>query len=174
MEPKTDVIFMGRLDTDLRLNTFIELNKRLPDLSFKWYAIEKHYKDAIERSKEKDIIKRAYSGFIDNEEDMARAINDCRIVYNINAQGISSLNYRTMQVLSCERLIISDERLELDLFNNIIPVWRNIDELAQKIKYYLQNPDEYKKITSCAREIILKNHNSKECVNKMLKITETK
>ncbi len=173
-EPKTDVAFMGRLDTDIRLNTFIELNKKLPDISFKWYAIEKHYKDALERTENKEIIKRAYSGFIDNENDMANAINDCKIVYNINAQGKTSLNYRTMQVLACERLIISDKRDELDLFENIIPVWKNTDDLAQKIKYYLQNEKKYKEITSKARKIMEKNHNSITCTKKMLEIIETK
>ena len=58
-------------------------------------------------------------------------------VYNINAQGISSLNYRTIQVLACERLLISDERKELDLFENIIPTYLNIEDLAQKIKHYI-------------------------------------
>lgn len=173
-KPKTDVAFMGRLDTDLRLNTFIELNKKLPQYSFKWYAIQRHFEDALNRTSDKDIIKKAYSGFIDNEIDMAKAINDCKIVYNINAQGISSLNYRTMQVLACERLIISDFREELDLFDNIIPVWQNIDDLAQKIKYYLENKDEYEKITTYARKTMEKNHNSKTCVKNMLEIIETK
>ena len=171
--PKTDVAFMGRFDTDIRLNTFIELNKKLPDIKFKWYAIKKHYEDALKRTKDKNIIERAYSGFIDNEKDMALVINDCKIVYNINAQGITSLNYRTMQVLACERLIISDEREELDLFNNIIPTWKNIDDLAQKIKYYLQKEEEYKRITSKARKIMENNHNSRECIKKILEIVET-
>ncbi|MBR2069245.1 MAG: glycosyltransferase family 1 protein [Candidatus Gastranaerophilales bacterium] len=172
--PKTDVAFMGRFDTDLRLNTFIELNEKLPNVTFKWYAIERHYLDALSRTNKKDIIKKAYSGFIDNETDMADAINDCKIAYNINAQGKTSLNYRTMQVLACERLIISDERGELDLFNNIIPVWSDTNDLAQKIKYYLNNFDEYNKIVKKAREIIVKNHNSSICVKKMLNIIETK
>jgi len=171
--PKTDVAFMGRLDTDLRLNTFIELNKKMPELTFKWYAIERHYQDALSRTNDKEIIKKAYSGFIDNETDMAIAINDCKIVYNINSQGISSLNYRTMQVLACERLIISDDRKELDLFNNIIPIWHDINDLAGKIKYYL-NSNEYKDITRQARDIIEKKYNSQYCIKKMLKIISTK
>lgn len=173
-QPQTDISFMGRLDTDIRLNTFIELNKQLPNLTFKWYAIERHYKDALSRTKDKKIIKKSYSGFIDNEQDMAQAINDCKIVYNINSQGISSLNYRTMQVLACERLIISDKREELDLFNNIIPIWENIDDLIFKINYYLNNDKEYENIVKTARKIIEKNHNSKTCVQKILNTIETK
>ena len=111
-EPTADVIFMGRFDTDLRLNTFLELNKRLPEVKFKWYAIKKHFENALSRcnsSEDKNILTNSYSGFIDNEEDMANAINDSKIVYNINAQGISSLNYRTFQTMACERLLISDK-----------------------------------------------------------------
>ena len=41
--PLNDVLFMGRLDTDLRLKTYLELNKLLPDISFRWYAIKRHF-----------------------------------------------------------------------------------------------------------------------------------
>ena len=95
-----------------------------------------------------------------------------KIVYNINAQGVSSLNYRTFQVLACERLIISDKRDELDLFDNIIPIYHSIDELADLIKYYLENKEEYLKITKKSREIVELNHDSKNCVFGMLKIVK--
>ena len=170
-EPKNDILFMGRFDTDLRLNTFIELNKKLTSFSFEWYAIEKHYKDALSRCKNKEeenIIKRSYKGFIDNESDMAGVINNSKIVYNINAQGISSLNYRTIQVLACKRLIISDERDELDIFNNIIPTYKNTDELAKKIEHYLNNKQEYENITQKAHIIVREKLNSKICVKNML------
>lgn len=171
LKPKYDVTFMGRLDTDLRLKIFIELNKLLPELSFKYYAIEKHYNDAYLRcgDRDKNILKKAYCGFIDNEQDMARIINETKIVYNINAQGKSSLNYRTIQVLACQRLIISDKRDELDLFENLIPTYDFIDDLACKIKYYIKNKDEYCKITTNARRIIEQKLNSKVCVSKIIK-----
>lgn len=171
LKPINDVAFAGRLDTDLRLKTYLELNKLLPEYKFRYYGIEKHYKDALLRcnEEEKNILKNTYCGFIDNEKDMARAINESKIIYNINAQGISSLNYRTIQVLACERLIISDERDELDIFNNVIPVYKNIEDLAQKIKYYLKNEDEYKKITTFARKIIEQKLDSKICIENILK-----
>ncbi len=166
-----DVSFMGRLDTDLRLRTFLELNKQLKDLKFSWHAIKKHYLDALSRCKnneEKEIIKKSYCGFIDNEIDMADAINNTKIVYNINSQGLSSLNYRTFQVLACKRLIISDERGELDLFENIIPTYKDIGDLAVKIKFYLNNQGEYDKIVDKSYDFILKNHSSEVCVRNML------
>ena len=171
LKPINDVIFMGRLDTDLRLNMYLNLNKMLPSLKFKYYGIQKHFDDAISRCKndeEKNILKNTYAGFIDNEIDMSKVINEAKIIYNINAQGISSLNYRTIQVMACERLLISDKRKELDLFENIIPTYNNIEELAQKIEYYLKNKKEYTKITKKSREFILKNHDSFICVKNIL------
>ena len=168
--PLNDVLFMGRLDTDLRLKTYLELNKLLPDISFRWYAIKRHFEDALKRCNENDkkIIQNTYCGFIDNEIDMAKIINESKIVYNINAQGLSSLNYRTIQTLACKRLIISDKRKELDLFNNIIPTYDNINDLASKIKFYLNNKEEYNKIIDKSYGFILKNHSSKICVKNML------
>ncbi|MBR5303767.1 MAG: glycosyltransferase [Candidatus Gastranaerophilales bacterium] len=170
LKPVCDITFMGRLDTDLRLNMFLELNKKLKDVKIRYYGIKRHFDDAIARCNESDkkILKKCYCGFIDNEKDMAQAINETKIVYNINAQGISSLNYRTIQVLACERLLISDKREELDLFNDIIPVYNNIDDLADKIKYYLNNQDEYLKITKSCRKIIEEKLDSKICVKNML------
>ena len=171
LQPKHDVMFMGRLDADLRLNMFLDLNKLLPECNFVYYGIEKHYLDALSRCKtikDKNILKKTYKGFIDNEIDMAQAINETKIVYNINAQGTSSLNYRTIQTLACKRLLISDKRDELDLFSNSIPTYKNTKDLAQKIDYYLKNNEEYKKITSFCEKQVKLNHNSKDSVKKML------
>ena len=143
----------------------------LPEVEFNYYGIKKHFDDAILRCQnesDKKILSKAYRGFIDNEIDMAKIINNTKIVYNINAQGISSLNYRTFQTMACERLIISDYREELDLFENILPTYKNIDDLAEKIKYYLQNDIKYESITKKSREFIELNHDSFKCVKNML------
>lgn len=165
IEPAFDVMFAGRLDTDLRLNFFITLRKLLPDLKFAWYAIERHYLDALNRTSDKELIKTAYQGFIDNEPDMARAVNNTKILYNINAQGLSSLNYRTIQAVACKRLMISDKRGELSLFEGNMPYYTDIDDLVEKIRFYLKDKKEYKRLTEACWMIGRKNHHSKENVN---------
>ncbi len=164
-----DVMFAGRLDSDFRLKFFTKLVKSLPELKFAWFAIEKHYQDALSRTECPDIIQSAYQGFIDNEADMAEAINRSKILFNINAQGISSLNYRTFQAIACKRLIISDEREELDLFNGNLPYWENLEDLTKKIRYYLNSPNDYNSIVDKCYEIGRKNHHTKENVEFMLK-----
>ena len=172
-----DISFMGRLDTKIRLETYLNLNKHFKNLKFSWHAIEKHYIDAYSRCEndfEKEILKNTYKGFIDNENDMAEAINNTKIIYNINSQGINSLNYRTFQVLACKRLIISDKRDELDLFKGILPYYCNFDDLVRKIEFYLNNEIEYQEITEKTSKIINLNHNSKIGVEKMLKMINSK
>ena len=159
LAPECDVMFAGRLDTDYRLNMITDIVENL-NINFRWYAIERHYKDAILRAKEPKMIKNIYCGFIDNERDMANAINKTKIVINMNSQGISSLNYRTMQTLACGKLLISDNRKELELFNNIIPTYNDRESLKQRIKYYLSNETERNNIAKQCRQIVLYKHNS--------------
>lgn len=164
---ESDVMFAGRLDTDYRLNMIVDLVENL-GVSFKWYAIERHYQDALKRVKNKQTIEKIYSGFIDNEQDMAKAINKTKIVINMNSQGVSSLNYRTMQTLACKRLLISDERKELDLFDNKIPIYKNSEDLKEKIMFYLHNEQEYNRITEYCEKICREKYSSIEGVKYIL------
>lgn len=171
-EPKFDIMFAGRLDTDYRLSFFEELFTKLPHLKFAWYAIGKHYEDAKKRAKIPEIIDVCYQGFIDNEEDMAKAINNTKIVFNMNSQGISSLNYRTFQTVACKRLLISDYREELALFDGVMPFYEDFSDLIFKIESYLENKEAYKKVVEECYNIASKSHNSKDCVRYMLKVVK--
>lgn len=164
---ESDVMFAGRLDTDYRLDMITSLAEAL-GVSFKWYAIERHYQDALSRAKNKQLIEKIYSGFIDNEIDMADAINKSKIVINMNSQGVSSLNYRTMQTLACKRLLISDERKELDLFDNKIPIYKNSEDLKEKILFYLNNEQEYNRITEYCEMICREKYSSRQGVKYIL------
>ena len=168
LEKEFDVMFAGRLDTDLRLNLFVNLMLKLPELNFAWYAIDRHYKDALKRTPHKGLIEKAYKGFIDNEKDMSVATNKSKVVVTMNSQGISSLNYRTVQTVACNTLVVSDKRAELDLYDGVLPFYENEDDLVNKIRYYLSHPVEYSHVTQKCWEIGRKNHHSKENVEFIL------
>ncbi len=102
---------------------------------------------------------------------MAQAINNTKIVFNMNSQGISSLNYRTFQTVACKRLIISDFREELALFDGSMPFYEDISDLIFKIESYLENKSAYNRVVKDCYNIALKCHNSKDCVRYMLKVT---
>ena len=170
VEPEFDVMFAGRLDTDYRLSFFEELITKLPDLKIAWYAIDRHYEDAKKRSKYPELITLCYQGFIDNEEDMAKAINNAKIVFNMNSQGISSLNYRTFQTVACKRLMLSDFREELALFDGHLPFYEDFSDLIFKIESYLEDKDAYKRVVDECYNIAKISHNSKDCTRYMLKV----
>ena len=170
IEPEFDIMFAGRLDTDYRLSFFEELVTKLPDLKVAWYAIDKHYNDAKKRAKYPAVIDLCYQGFIDNEEDMAKAINNSRIIFNMNSQGISSLNYRTFQTVACKRLMISDYREELALFDGAMPFYEDFSDLMFKIESYLEDKEAYNKVVGECYQIASQFHNSKICTEYMLKV----
>ena len=171
-KPQFDLMFAGRLDTDYRLSFFEELVLKLPHLKIAWYAIERHYEDARKRSKYPEIIDLCYQGFIDNEEDMAKAINNSKIVFNMNSQGISSLNYRTFQTVACKRLLISEYREELALFDGHMPFYEDFSDLIFKIESYLEDKDAYGKVVENCYNIALRSHNSKDCTRYMIKVAQ--
>ena len=168
-KPKFDIMFAGRLDTDFRLSFFEELVLKLPELHVAWYAIDRHYRDARERANYPEIIDLCYQGFIDNEKDMAKAINNSKIVFNMNSQGISSLNYRTFQTVACKKLLISDYREELALFEGNMPFYEDFSDLIFKIENYLDDNEAYTKVTEECYKIARQSHNSKDCVRYILK-----
>ena len=170
IEPEFDVMFAGRLDTDYRLSFFEELITKLPDLKIAWYAIDRHYEDAKKRAKYPELITLCYQGFIDNEEDMAKAINNAKIVFNMNSQGISSLNYRTFQTIACKRLMLSDFREELALFDGHLPFYEDFSDLIFKIESYLEDKEAYKRVVDECYNIAKISHNSKDCTRYMLKV----
>ena len=113
-------------------------------------------------------FNRNYPHFIDNELDMARAINNSKIIVNHNSQGISSLNYRTVQAVACKRLLISDYREELDLFEGNLPFYEDFSDLIFKIESYLEDEEAYNKVVEICYQIAKNNHNSKDNVSFML------
>lgn len=168
-KPKFDIMFAGRLDSDYRLSFFEELVLKLPELKIAWYAIDKHFEDAKKRSKYPEILDLCYQGFIDNELDMAKAINNSKIVFNMNSQGISSLNYRTFQTIACKRLMISDYREEVALFEGNLPFYEDFSDLIFKIESYLEDKEAYNTVVENCYNIAKQSHNSKDCVRYILK-----
>ena len=174
--PKFDVMFAGRLDSDYRLNFWMELIKSMPDVKFCWHAIKKHYDDAISRLNKDDakLLSKTYQGFIDNEKDMALAINNAKIIINMQSQGVSSLNYRTFQVMACSKLLLNDARTEIkSLFDNSgLVVYNNLEDIKLKINHYLYNEVDYNKVIKNARAKICENHDATLCVKKMIEFTQ--
>ena len=90
----------------------------------------------------------------------------------MNSQGISSLNYRTFQTVACKKLLISDYREELELFEGNMPFYEDFSDLLFKIENYLDDEEAYNLVVENCYQIAKNNHNSKDCVDYMLHVLE--
>lgn len=173
LDSEYDVMFAGRLTYGVRVQKFLELMNALPNIKFALYCIPKHLDMALENLSDEDAqkLKKIYKGFINTEEKMCEAINKSKIVINYTSQGKSCLNYRTFQVLACEKLLLTDYRKEIEeLFvpNEDIIYYKNDNELAEKINDYLKNPQKYTKIIKNGYKKILENHSSQKAASFIL------
>ena len=83
------------------------------------------------------------------------------------------INPRTFELAACEAFQLVDERSLLgDVFipGKEIITFKDPADLKQKIAYYLERPDERKKIAKAARERIFKEHTYSHRVQEMLSI----
>lgn len=174
LKPEYDVMFAGRLIPLIRLQTILNLIKKFPHLKFALYCYKSHFDKALEtleNSEDVELLNKAYTGFIETEEDMAVAINKTHAVLNFNTQAFGALNYRTFQVIACEKLLLNDDRSELfTLFtpNEDVVYYKNTEELEFLIGDYFKNPQEYSNILKNGRKTILEKYSSKVIVSNMI------
>ena len=86
---------------------------------------------------------------------------DSAINIDINSLHMpTAVNSRLFDVPMCGGFVITDYREGVyDLFNeDEIVCYKSIDDLKEKVDYYLKHPDERKKIITRARKRILNQH----------------
>ena len=97
-----------------------------------------------------------------------------KINHNINRQGERSLNDRTFENLGCGGFLLCDKRDDiknLDLEDAVV-CYEDKNDLIDKIKYYLNNPLERKKVSARARKLIYERYNIISKANEILNIVE--
>jgi spore maturation protein CgeB len=111
-------------------------------------------------------------------EDMAKKFNQTKINLNIQAlHGKESMNLRTFEIPASNGFQLVDYKKELpNLFklDKEIVCYYDIDDLKNKIKYYLKNKEERDKITLEGHKRVLKDHKVSDRISEMLKISFNK
>lgn len=95
-------------------------------------------------------------------EEMVKIYNASKIAINIHhSQSITGINMRTFEAPACGCFLLTDELPELVKFckpNEEIVCYKDISDLRNKIEYYLDNPDERKKIARKGQKEIRERH----------------
>ncbi|MCM8808453.1 MAG: glycosyltransferase [Candidatus Omnitrophica bacterium] len=129
----------------------------------------------IENTKSK-ILVNCYQG-------EAFGLDMYNILYNskitLNRHGENSENYannmRLYEATGCGSMLITDYKDNLNELFKIgeeIEIYRNTDELIDKISFYLENEDQRKKIAEAGQKRTLTEHNYENRMRELLKIIE--
>ncbi|MBI4682479.1 MAG: glycosyltransferase [Nitrospirae bacterium] len=87
------------------------------------------------------------------------------------------ITMRVFDVLACGGFIIaeySEELNELFTIGEDIEAYKTLDELIDKVAYYIGNQQKIKQIAQKGREIVIKRHSIKKRLEEMLEIIEGK
>ena len=108
-------------------------------------------------------------------------IKKCK-VYNaskisINLQNpvsqINGVSCRVFEILACGGFPLTENKKDLSLYFDVgteIVAFDGVDDLKDKIKYYLEHPDEREEIARRGRERVLREHTYKHRMEEMLRI----
>ena len=104
-------------------------------------------------------------------DDMVTAINSYKIHLNYNISN--DINYRTFETCGCGTMLLTNYTPGLEKLFDIgkeIVVYKSIEDLDNKVKYYLENEDERKKIAKAGHERSKKDHTYFERAKKLIEI----
>jgi len=104
-------------------------------------------------------------------DDMVNVINSYKIHFNMNISN--DINYRTFETTGCGTLLITNYTPGLENLFNIgeeIVVYNDLNDLDNKVKYYLENEEEREIIAKAGYERAKKDHTYFERAKTLLNI----
>lgn len=105
--------------------------------------------------------------------DMVEAINSYKIHFNKNISD--DINYRTFETTGCGTMLLTNPSPNLQKLFEIgkeIEIYNNLDELDEKISYYLNNPKKRIEIQKNGYNKVKKEHTYSNRINFLIKIIE--
>ena len=164
-----DVTFIGRLDRlhHHRINTLNFLILQGVDLNIWTWDVSKEYLKEFPLV-ESRIIGSAYG------KEMVKVLAQSKIVLNIHIlTPPCGGNLRLFEIPSAKSFQIAD-KCPSDWFidGNEIVLYKNNDDLLNKINYYLNNEQERINITNSGYNRVLKEHRYEYRLKKLLKFVQ--
>jgi hypothetical protein len=122
---------------------------------------EVHYLDKFKIKKDFFVIG----------DDMVKSINSYKIHFNKNISN--DINYRTFETTGCGTFLLTNYTPGLEKLFDIgkeLVVYNDLNDLDNKVKYYLENEEEREKIAKAGYERSKKDHTYFERSKKLIQI----
>lgn len=104
-------------------------------------------------------------------EDMVKAVNSYKIHFNRNISD--DINFRTFETLGCNTLLFTNYTPDLEkLFDTEkdMVLYKDGNDLLEKLTYYLNNPVEKNKISNSGFETVISKHTFVNRAKELIKI----
>jgi len=124
-----------------------------------------------------NIVKKGkgiYQGRINNRIDLPVLYSNSAVNLNITVPQIrNSFSHRTFEIPACGGFLLSDYRPEAEIFFELdkeIVCFKNVQELKDKTRYFIDNPKERNSIADRGRKRVLGEHTYEHRLKKIIKI----
>lgn len=146
------------------------------------FSSKENFLTSIKEIKEKrlldedeiEIYSRCWKEPVKKEEELAEIYNSSKINLNISSQGTSSINYRVFEVLASGGFLLTDDRKDLSEYFEIskqLEIFKNVEDLIDKIEFYLNNLNIAQKIAQLGKFEVIENHTFSARAGNLLKNT---
>jgi spore maturation protein CgeB len=129
----------------------------LEELAGRGFAIDLFGDKKWQRIAHKNI---RFHGFADNREECPLIYNQSKINLNItNEQLLTSLPVRIFDVGACGSFLLTDDQKDAEeMFeNNELVIYKDLDDLALKLQYFLEQDEERELIAQNLQKKIIQN-----------------
>ena len=123
------------------------------------------------------IDERYIRGEIIPNHKLGREYHDATILLNDHWEDMKDKGFisnRIFDGLAAGAFIITDDVAGLsDVLKDCVGVYHNREELAEKVKYYMEHPEERAEMAERGMALVRKNHTFRARVDEMLRVMET-
>ncbi len=181
---KHGILFAGRPLTERRINILCEIVRNFPE-ELSIYSFKKHFDRSVDEIRERRLLSdeqlenyiKSYKGFLNTEKELAEVYANSKIVLNITMeQGLSSMNYRVLEVLASGGFLLTDYKEDTAEYfesDKELVFYEDNNDLTEKISKYLNNKELRDEIALNGRNKVLQYHSFKQRASEMLDTIDT-
>lgn len=177
---KNTITFAGDPSSDACQKILTELIKIFKN-KISIFSDKKDFQKSLNGIETKNLLDKddletysnCWKGFLQSEEELAKVYNSSKINLNITTGGKSSINYRVFEILASGGFLLTDEREDLKEFFEIskqLETYSDIEDLIDKINFYLKNLNIAQKIAQSGKFEVAKSHTFSARAKKCAKI----
>ncbi len=142
--------------------------------SYDFYkSLDDMYKNKIMNDEYIDLYKNCYKGYIDSQLELSQIYSSSKINLDMENDNKKEINYRCMEILVSGGFLIAPYTKKLIKYFDDgcdLETYTSIDNLIDKINFYLKNLNIAKLISARGRKNVVNNFSFYDRLKTMLKV----